>query len=858
MHILRIILYTFLTFLFLTNGNAKTRNLDDAKNLAMKFLSQSSGKISKMPFNIQSLKPVNSFSLTYNSESENSDLFFHIFNIGDNNGFVIVSANDKAKTILGYSDSGTFDINNISDSFKGWLEVYKNEIEFLNKQPDNTFVLQSITTENTDANNTVFATSISPLLRKTKWNQGTPYNNLCPIIDSINNSRAVTGCGATAMAQVMKYYNWPVKGTGSNTYTTKTLKIPLSVNFTTTQYDWTNMSDTYNSTSTDIQKTAVATLMYHCGVAANMDFNKSSSSFTTDIAKSLIKYFGYDQNLQVYIRDHYTRSEWEGYLKTELNAARPVLYNGQASDEGHIFVCDGYDSNGLYHFNWGWGGTSDGYFELTALNPTELGIGGGNAGGYNSQQYMIKGIRKPSTTSTPVYIIHTDHIISSSVDSTGRSSAFNINTLSIFNRGINTFTGNIGVGLYNGNTLIQTLKFFTTTNLMSFYGWTGDKKQTFNSVTISNTVENGNYKLYLIYKPSTEANWTIMRGKIGTANYLNVTVASNYIKIKAPTDALPKLTLNSLNKTGNLYQNKTGRFIAKINNSGNEYNSKIAIYLQSVDNIGVNQFVTTDPENISAAETKEMSFNGLITLPPGQYDLSLMYDANNNPANTITWTQLGNKLSVEILTEPTGIPTLSLVNSIAFPEPDKVFKSNATINATIKNTGGYFENTLTAFIFPKTSGSSLGYIGRQTNIIDQNETKTISFTGEISLDPNDYRIGIYYWDLNNPNSNKWTRMTPNDYSLIPFNLKEDITSNETPNYEEGVLFPNPAKNQINLKLQKNVTQITIFDVCGKEIRNILPENPGLNTIDISDLPNGIYIISSQSDKDNKISRFIKK
>ncbi|HRZ97894.1 MAG TPA: CARDB domain-containing protein, partial [Paludibacter sp.] len=422
-------------------------------------------------------------------------------------------------------------------------------------------------------------------------------------------------------------------------------------------------------------------------------------------------------------------------------------------------------------------------------------------------------------------------------------------------RGLNLFTGSIGVGLFSGSTLIQTVKSFNTSNLKSFFGW---NTYNFTSATIPSGVSNGNYKLYLMYKTATEANWTIIRGKIGTPNYLNVTVASNHIKIKTPTDALPKLNLNSFNKTGNLYQNKTGRFTANISNTGKEFNSKIAIYLQSIDNSSVNQFITTDPENIAAGETKEMSFNGMVTLAPGQYNLSFMYDPGNNPSNTISWSQLGEKVNVEVLAAPTGTPSLSLVSTIAFPDPLKVYKSNATINATITNTGGYFENLLIAFIFPKTSGSSLGYIGRQTAILDQNESRTISFTGGLSLDPNEYRIGIYYWDINSPNSNKWTRMTPNDFSLIPFNLKEDLTAFDTNNYEGGILFPNPAMDVIYLKPEKNITRIKIIDIFGKQIKSLSSEKSGIITIDISDLPKGAYLISSQSDSNITINKFIKK
>ena len=187
-----------------------------------------------------------------------------------------------------------------------------------------------------------------------KWNQDSPYNNLCPIINISTSKRAVTGCVATGMAQVMKYYQWPVTGTGSNSYTTSTKHIPLSLNFSQTTFDWANMTETYNGSSSAAQKNAVATLMYNCGVSVNMDYAESSGAASTASAKALVNKFGYNPNIQHIDRRYYTRDEWKSIIKDELSAARPVLYGGDDGTSGHFFVCDGYDNNDFFHFNWGW------------------------------------------------------------------------------------------------------------------------------------------------------------------------------------------------------------------------------------------------------------------------------------------------------------------------------------------------------------------------------------------------------------------------------------------------------------------------------------------------------------------------
>lgn len=848
---MKILKLSFAAILFIYNSfclNARTRNADEASQIAHNFLQSSTATFSKAPLSPDLIKAVQPFNIQNNTSDSSTENYFHIFNIGSNNGFVIVSATDRVKTILGYADTGNFNPENIPVNMLNWLKVYANEIAAVSILPENEVPQTKISVANNI--NTGFAAAVLPLLKNIKWNQNAPYNNLCPVINTSTNEKAVTGCGATAMAQVMKYFNWPVSGTGSKTYTTKTLQIPLTVDFSSVQYDWANMTGTYNSSSTELQNTAVATLMYHCGVAVNMDYNKSSSAYTTDIAKGLINYFGYDSNIQVYQKNYFSKAEWENFMKIELNAARPILYNGQASDGGHIFVCDGYDTNGLYHFNWGWGGISDGYFELSALNPNELGIGGGNSGGYNVDQYMITGIQKPPFSSVPSYLIYTNMPLSCSASQIARTGTFNIVTQKIYNYGINTITGSMGLGLYNGNTLVQLL-YSTNIKLDSFYGWSS---YTFSNMSIPTGVAAGNYKIYVIYKPNTSSVWSPVRGKIGTPNFLNVTVDASSVKFSEPTDVYPVLTLNSLNKTNNLYQNKTGRFSASISNSGNDYNSLLRIYLESVTNPEINQIVITDPVNIATGETKEFYFNDSIKLVPGTYKLALMYDKGNNSATMTTMYQLGESVNVDILAQPAQAPLLSLVNTISFPDPDKIYKSNATLNATIKNTGGYFDGKLIAFIFPVSTGSSIAYIGHQSGIIDMNQSVTFSFSGGISLDPNNYRIGVYY--LNS--SNSWTRISPSNYSLITFNLKDDLTAFKINEYEQGILYPNPATDIINLKTDQNVKSIKISDIAGREVKRMVSTNNGIISVDVSNLPHGTYFVTVQTDQNQKINKFIKK
>jgi hypothetical protein len=196
------------------------------------------------------------------------------------------------------------------------------------------------------------------------------------------------------MTQIMKYWNWPAQGSGSHAYTHPDYGMQ-SANFGSTTYQWNSMPNTIGAANN-----AVATLTYHAGVAVEMNYGPSGSgAYVTDAMSSqsaesaLRNYFEYDQNLQGIQRSG--TSGWISTLKTELNESRPVLYAGFGSGGGHAWVADGYDKNSFFHINWGWGGSSDGYFAVDAMNPPSLGAGGGS-GGFNNGQHAIIGIKPPA------------------------------------------------------------------------------------------------------------------------------------------------------------------------------------------------------------------------------------------------------------------------------------------------------------------------------------------------------------------------------------------------------------------------------------------------------------------------------
>lgn len=323
---------------------------------------------------------------------------YYVFPNANSKGFTIVSGDDRLPEIVGYSSQGSYDENNLPEGFVSFMEAYQNLYNKVNLGDAEALKnLAEIKAWRNKKNASAASTSaVAPLLGNIEWDQTSPYNNMCPRYDCVHV--AATGCVATAMAQVMAYYKYPKQLKADIPgYVNRWNGIPMEIPTITREegvYDWDNMLPKYNkeANATQQQKDAVAKLMYHCGAAVQMNYGPESAAAVS--ATKLAKYFGYDADLMMDLnRATFTLDKWMQIIDTELAAGRPVLYGGQASDGGHQFVCDGKDGEGLYHINWGWSGSQNGYFDLSLLNPEKGGTGSGNSTeGYNRLCSMTIGI----------------------------------------------------------------------------------------------------------------------------------------------------------------------------------------------------------------------------------------------------------------------------------------------------------------------------------------------------------------------------------------------------------------------------------------------------------------------------------
>lgn len=315
---------------------------------------------------------------------------YYVFANGEDKGFTIVSGDDRMPEVVGYSAQGTYDPDHLPANYVGFMKAYQETVEALLK--GDAQVSGGLAEARQWRAERAGTAAVAPLLGGIKWNQSAPYNNMCPIYSG--TKRAVTGCVATAMAQVMMYHQYPEKLKATiKAYNTQTYGFQIPEISSGATYDWDNMLPDYSKSDyNSAQADAVAKLMYHCGAAVKMDYGPSSGANVTPTI--LATYFGYDADLmQDLTRTVFTLQQWMTLIDNELKAKRPILYSGQASDGGHEFVCDGSDGNGLYHINWGWGGYQDGYFDLTILQPKKGGAGSGSAkDGYNRDCSMIIGI----------------------------------------------------------------------------------------------------------------------------------------------------------------------------------------------------------------------------------------------------------------------------------------------------------------------------------------------------------------------------------------------------------------------------------------------------------------------------------
>lgn len=636
------------------------------------------------------LKDAKNLQLTYKvtatiGDASEERTMFYVFNV-DNVGYIIVSGDDTVIPILAYSDSGNFDIGNIPPALNEWIVGYKKEmISILNqnvKATDEIDELWSIQNTKKSSNTALTTNFVLPLIQ-TKWGQGQYYNDDCP-------TGTPTGCVATAMAQIMKKWNYPATGSGFHSYT-HPLFGPLNSNFATWAYQWSSMPIQLN-----VPNSEVSHLMSDCGISVDMNYSTTSVGSTSLISLhspnpqanaeyALKTYFDYDSSIHSINKynnslDNYPDPEWISILKAELDAGRPVLYGAKDTNPtngGHAFVCDGYDSNDFFHFNWGWDGlasTANDYFYIGSLNPNP----NGTIYHWNDNNQMVISIKPSTSVESNNLVLNSS--VTPSLSTINYGNAFSVST-NVINIGTTNFSGDYMMGVFDSNyNLIDTVQ--TKINYSLLAGNTYASNLIFSTSGLFSVLP-GTYYLGFYYR-TTSGNWKLIQNSGSYTNFTQINVINyNDIELYSAISISPSATT--------VTQGQSASFNVNVKNWGtSSYIGSYNLSLYNLDGTVAQNLGTLSDSNglqVNNHYVSPLTFStSSISVSPGTYLVILQYSSGSN------WLIAGstfyqNPIIITILPAPLSLDIYEVNDdeTHAYNLPVNFIGNNANVNTSGSN-----------------------------------------------------------------------------------------------------------------------------------------------------------------------------
>lgn len=739
---------------------------------------------------------------------------YYAFTRGSDNGYVIVAADDRAaNSILGYACEGTLDPDNMPEAMKWWLSEYERQLSCAETAP--------VETNRVRAQLPTYA-PIAPLITS-RWDQTEPYNLQCPIyngttLPSYSGMQCLTGCVATAWAQIMYYHKWPVQGSGSHSYkwTFNGEDLgTLSADFSQSIYNWDAMTDTYNSSSSEESRNAVSQLMSDIGIASEMSYSPiSSGAISLTSLQGLVEYFGYDVGAALIQRNYYGLEEWQDSIYASLAAGYPVYYGGQNSSAGHAFVCDGYN-NGYFHINWGWSGLSNGYFLLTALDPDMQGSGGSDAG-YNYRQEAATFIRKAEAGSVPRMMMLCSGNFSTDTYNATRNTTVTFSS-NFFNEGITTVNITLGLKIVDAEgteTYIDAASY--TNQLPPTYGY----NQFSMKLTDFPTAE-GTYKVYPACRDNSTGIWYEIPTPIqSTQRYLIATVeGTNSIIFSNSSTATPELNATAAVSTP-LYTGKTFKADVTITNSGDEYYNDIYVATVPAGSLTIETLSNAVLVNLINGGSADVSFKLTAPETAGDYELYVI---------GFDYTFLSDPLPITVTETPSGTTALSLASPITMDYEGAVIADDLRFSAQVACTSGYYIDKLYAYIFPEEGGTSLTSFTTDL-YIGAGDTQQVSFSGNfINAEVGKtYFLALYYQD-----SSSLKQLKSGDTGI-----------SNTMTFTIGM-----ASGINDTKGNDEVQEIEVYNLMGIRVLHQQAVAP-----DLSALAPGIYIVKTG----DKVERILKR
>lgn len=631
----------------------------------------------------------------------------------DKGGFIIASGDSDCPPLLGYSANANFDTNAIPYALEAFLSAIDSAIKSG----------QQYRVASTGSNKT----DIVPLVTA-KWNQAEPYNNLCP---ELQGKHCLTGCAATAMAQVIKYWEYPANPTGQISYSWSTGGTTLSYDFADITFDWENMLDVYDTDATAAQNDAVAQLMLACGMASQMDYTHIFSG-TTDIEAGLgmVNHFGYDGSIKLLFRDFYRIGEWNDMVYSELAAGRPILYYGFSPVGGHAFVCDGYEgTNGDYfHINWGWGGLSDGYFLINGLNPEYIGLGG-STGGFNIMQSAFFGLEPANEATSEIFhqvlcfgyfatekMSYTkgNRILFGLAGGIKRAGFYNMSLEKIY------FTPGLKLTPVNGGESV----YFPATSGANIKP--AECMETFN--VDSSDFPDGIYRVNPAYRIGESDIWCDMPEETQMRTNMVMTISDGSISINTEDDS-DRLIVNDFSVSPTVFK----------------CDEEVAIGIEFVSN-NLDERVTLTPTLISASgyiiaqgeakavdavagEGGHLNWNTLFTPAPepGSYLVGLL-----NPKTQLMTDPIAVVVTGEDIENEFVLSNVRFNRTLATTETNTISGETLTVSGKLELKAGYFDGEATAWVYNADNEPIIPLADSKSVTLGPGDSQSLSFKGSIS------------------------------------------------------------------------------------------------------------------------------
>ncbi|MBO4754821.1 MAG: C10 family peptidase [Bacteroidales bacterium] len=819
--------FTIFTLLAISTGilSAENRSFDEAQALAQQFLSQHSGQ----QVEINTMRRV----ARNGSSAEATIQPYYAFNDIRNDAFVIVSATTLTRPILAYGagQMPTEVSDEMPDGLQWWLDAIGKRTAYLEQYPE---------AAETEAQVKATTQAVAPILGGIAWDQTGAYSRLTP---TISGQHCPTGCAATAMGQIIRYYKQPTQGSGSHSYTwhykengsmrSKT----LSVNFEEQTYDYSLMPLTFNRNyqGTAAEQEEVSKLLYHCGVATNMTYGIDGSGTTSPyLDRAFVENFSYNSFTTTILRENYTYEEWVAIMQDELRAGRPVLYTGNSyieEDSGHAFILEGFDNDGLYYVNWGWNGNFNAYYDIAVLNPDGVGVGAMRMDdGFCESQSAVVNItpNEGEGTFRTALIGSGDCKFSSNKSSTTKGSSISLTIRSIFNYSGIKAKGNLGLAIMQQGNVINRKKLSSLEiDGIDENGYTSGLSFTA-PYTIPNDLADGTYQAYLYYQPDGSDVWDYIRfPRTANETYLQFEVTGNSVAISRPKVNRKISAADwSFDDPSVTVSTRTEIITATVTNNGDEtVSGHFHLQLTSPDKAITDKAEdATDCVTLAPGQSTQVSFVYRFT-QEGQWTSTLYFRPWNVSATASSVE--GSKRTFDVEADLQAGATFIVNDALTITsgsDDGKIYR-NSPITATLKvtNMGSDYEGTFSIWLYTKNSNpTSLTPVAKYecpTSVKGDKQMHTVTLNFQLDLDLNknvSYYARPYYF-----NGSDWQLLDPDIYTKMNIYGQDDPAAGI-----EAVVVDEP---------EDNLQGAQIFNVLGKPIA--VPAS--------GELPKGIYIVNGR-------------